>query len=130
TVRITVVAISTNDNDAPIGQLFCTRIWSATAGAIMRKLGPPRSTGVAYAFMASMVHRMAAAAMPGIERGRVTSRHVWKGVPPRLSDASSTDGFSPSSTLCSVRMTNDRLMDTMPMNTAGVVYIISSGAFV
>src|SRR3546814_6162468 len=76
------------------------------------------------------MHKIAAAAMPGRASGKVTSRHVSNGVPPRLSEASSMEGFKPSNTLCSVRMTKDRLIDTIPINTAEVVYRISSGAFV
>src|SRR3546814_8469368 len=64
------------------------------------------------------MHKIAAAAMPGRASGKVTSRHVSNGVPPRLSEASSMEGFKPSNTLCSVRMTKDRLIDTIPINTA------------
>src|SRR3546814_17610114 len=76
------------------------------------------------------MHKIAAAAMPGRASGKVTSRHVSNGVPPRLSEASSMEGFKPSNTLCSVRMTKDRLIDTIPINTAEVVYRISSGSVV
>jgi len=46
-VSMVVTAISSKASVAPSGQLFLTRISSASTGAIMRKPGPPSSIGVA-----------------------------------------------------------------------------------
>lgn len=47
TVSVIVTAVSRKANAAPKGQFDCWRTWSATAGAIIWKVGPPRRTGVA-----------------------------------------------------------------------------------
>ncbi|MNW12088.1 hypothetical protein D3C71_2096880 [compost metagenome] len=72
---------------APSGQFALFSISVTIIGAIIRKDGPPRSTGVAYAFIVRMKDRTEAARRPGMICGKRTSMKLCNGDAPRLAEA-------------------------------------------
>lgn len=72
---------------APSGQFALFSISVTIIGAIMRNDGPPRSTGVAYAFIVKINDKKEAARRPGMICGMRTSIKLCNGGAPRLAAA-------------------------------------------